>query len=528
MTIVNLHNKKLRKNSFGLGLRQSHIDIIKQIKPKNIDFFEIISENYFNENSFRRYDIEELRRDYPFFMHGVSLSIGSPTLPSEEYLKKLRNLANWLQPKVVSDHFCWTGLRNFNSHDLLPLAYDKKSLKIICNKIDLVQNYLKRPIALENPSTYLEFDNVDYDESEFILKTVEKSGCMLLLDINNVFVNCCNHGYNAEDYLSKLPHDSVVQMHIAGHTNYDSHIIDTHATEIGEGVLELYKYYIKSYGCKPTMIERDDNIPPFQELSSELNMLRNIAVQETGEVKSDNDYIDKLIYQAAKNAQNKQNNHNNIENIIIKNIESFQDYLLSFGESYQRNLDELKNNLKENSKIPRDKQAAIYYKAYRNRLFSLIEAELPASRKFLQDNFFKLIRSYIEYKPSKYHSIEEYIYELPAFAEKYLDALSLGLLQLEIEISKVKEVTDFDSSNNQNNDIFLDNIQQIDANILRKIEQNCSSSFVKFAYDVNEIYNHLLFDDEISKNYETPKQTLIILQKQNGEVFKKAFAYNGL
>jgi len=262
---------------FGLGLRSPHYDTILEHRPKKIDWFEIISENFMEAHKGYWDFLADLRRDYPMVMHGVGMSIGSTDCLNLDYLKKLKALADFLQPPWLSDHLCWTGVHGKNTHDLLPVPYTEESLRHIVERIKKVQDILGRRILLENPSIYLEFTVSGITEWDFLARMSEDADCGLLLDVNNVYVSAFNHGYDAKKYIDAIPSDRVVQIHLAGHKNYGTHIIDTHDAHVLDDVWKLYEYTIATKGKVSTMVEWDDNIPAWDVLVAELEKARSVA-----------------------------------------------------------------------------------------------------------------------------------------------------------------------------------------------------------------------------------------------------------
>jgi uncharacterized protein (UPF0276 family) len=210
-------------------------------------------------------------------MHGVSLSIGSTDPIDLDYLAALKALAARVEPAIVSDHLCWTGVAGLNMHDLLPLPLTEEALDHVCARIDQVQDYLGRPIAMENASTYVTFSSSTIPEWEFMAALAARTGCKLLLDVNNVYVSAFNHGFAAPAYIDAIAPEMVAYMHLAGHENNETHLIDTHDHPVVDGVWELYAHAVRRFGAVPTMIERDDKIPPFAELTAELAQARKIA-----------------------------------------------------------------------------------------------------------------------------------------------------------------------------------------------------------------------------------------------------------
>ncbi len=262
---------------FGLGLRPTHYQHIITHKPKEIDWLEIITEDYLVDGGNPLEYLFKIREDYPIVMHGVSLSIGSCDPINFDYLKQLKHLADTLQPSWVSDHFCWTGVNGNNIHDLMPIPYTEQALDHIVDRIKQVQDYLGRQILLENPSSYVDYTGKQMSEQDFIRETAERADCLLLLDINNVYVSAFNHNFDPIEYLNAIPMDRVQQFHMAGHTNNTTHIIDTHDHPIVQPVWDLFAYAARRFGQVSAMIERDDNIPELPELIEELEQLKQIA-----------------------------------------------------------------------------------------------------------------------------------------------------------------------------------------------------------------------------------------------------------
>lgn len=266
---------------FGLGLRTDHYTTIIEEKPKAIDWFEIISENFMVEGGKPLYYLDKIRADYPMVMHGVSLSIAGDHPIDYNYLDKLKTLIERVQPTWVSDHLAWTRGSAHNLHDLLPVPYTEASLTHVVERIDAVQNYLGRPLVLENPSTYVSFSQSTYHEYEFLNEMCHRSGCGLLLDVNNIFVSCENHSWNSQAYLDSINPEYVWQHHLAGHTySYAGKIIiDTHDMPVRDEVWDLYADAVRRFGQVSTMIERDDNIPELPELLAELNRAKHLQQQ---------------------------------------------------------------------------------------------------------------------------------------------------------------------------------------------------------------------------------------------------------
>ena len=261
---------------FGLGLRTAHYEAIFETKPA-LDWFEIISENYMVPGGRPIANLTRIRNDYPMAMHGVSLSIGSSDALNIDYLRDLKALADRIEPSYISDHLCWTGIAGKNLHDLMPIPYTEAAVAHVASRIQQVQDFLGRQILLENVSSYVTFAQSEMSEWDFLRAIAEKADCHILLDINNIFVSAFNHGFEPIEYVEGIPVDRVQQFHLAGHENRGDIIIDTHDAPVIEPVWDLYAKACKRFGPVSTMIERDDHIPPLEELLTELNHARQIS-----------------------------------------------------------------------------------------------------------------------------------------------------------------------------------------------------------------------------------------------------------
>ena len=267
---------------FGLGLRTDHYpDFLDQTSRVQVDFVEVISENFMLDGGRPLRILDQVRRDHPVILHGVSLSVGSAQGLDEDYLARLKVLAERIEPLWLSDHLCWTRTSAHNSHDLLPLPLTQAALDLVCANVDHAQERLGRALLLENPSSYLTLPEDELSEWEFLRAITRRTGCYLLLDVNNIYVSAHNHGFAAADYLTGIPHDRVRQIHLAGHTPGEI-IIDTHDRAVADGVWALYAQALALLGPVATMIERDGNVPPLGELLGELDQARGIAAQVAG------------------------------------------------------------------------------------------------------------------------------------------------------------------------------------------------------------------------------------------------------
>ncbi|HHF0525240.1 TPA: DUF692 domain-containing protein [Legionella anisa] len=261
---------------FGLGLRPDYYEEILEQKP-NLDWFEILTENYMVPGGKPLYYLDQIRAHYPVVMHGVSLSLGSTDPLDRAYLKQLSALAARVEPVWISDHLCWTGVNGINAHDLLPVPYTRETVNHVVSRIQQVQDFLGRPILIENVSSYLTYKQSEMTEWEFIQEIVKQADCYILLDINNIYVSSVNHQFNPIDYIIAMPAERVAQIHLAGHANHGNYIIDTHDAPVIQPVWDLYAATLQRLGPISSMIERDDNMPPFAELLAEVNRARRIA-----------------------------------------------------------------------------------------------------------------------------------------------------------------------------------------------------------------------------------------------------------
>ena len=263
---------------FGLGLRHQHYEEIAA-NPGKVSWFEALSENYMVPGGPPLHWLDRFRRDYPIALHGVSMSIGSIDPLDMRYLDDLKALARRVEPMWISDHLCFTGLRGINMHDLLPLPYTEEALDHVADRVMRVQDHLGRRLVLENVSSYVTYSASELSEWDFIAELAKRADCEILLDVNNVFVSAFNHEFDPLAFLRAMPRERVRQFHLAGHENLGTHIIDTHDHPIVPGVWDLYAEAVRLFPGVPTMIERDDNIPPYTELLDELDVARDIAAR---------------------------------------------------------------------------------------------------------------------------------------------------------------------------------------------------------------------------------------------------------
>ena len=269
------HNKR-GFLGFGLGLRTDYYDLILEQHPK-VDWFEILSENYMVGGGKPLYYLDAIAERYPLVMHGVSMSVGGTDPLDFDYLAQLKKLIDRVQPRWVSDHLCWTGQGGHNMHDLMPLPYNEEAIEHVVSRIKQAQDFLERRILIENVSSYVSYEHSQMSEWQFYATVAEQADCLMLLDINNIYVSSRNHDFNPVEYLDGISADRVQQFHLAGHRDYGDYVIDTHDHPVVNAVWQLYEQALDKYGAVSTMIERDDRMPPFEELMAELNQAREIA-----------------------------------------------------------------------------------------------------------------------------------------------------------------------------------------------------------------------------------------------------------
>ena len=265
-------------DSVGIGLRGDHCEYVVANKP-SVDWFEVHSENYFGQGGAPHDWLGQIRQDYSLSFHGVGLSLGSTDDLNAKHLKRLKELIDIYEPGLVSEHLSWSSIDGFYLHDLLPLPFTKETVLHLAGRIERVQDMLGRTILVENASTYLEFSHSEMSEWEFINEITRLSGCQLLLDINNVYVNACNHQFDPNEFLSEISPSVVGEIHLAGHTVKNlpegTIRIDTHDQRVCDDVWNLYEAVASRFNTAPTLIEWDKDLPEFSVLMDEANIARS-------------------------------------------------------------------------------------------------------------------------------------------------------------------------------------------------------------------------------------------------------------
>jgi uncharacterized protein (UPF0276 family) len=257
----------------GIGLRALHHEAVVRERPR-IAWLEAHSENYFADDGAQlEHLVAKARALYSLSLHGVGLSLGSSDPLDVAHLDKLKRLVDWSEPAFVSEHLSWASVDGTLLNDLLPLPYTEEALDHMIHRVDQLQNHLGRQILLENISTYLQFNGAQLPEWEFLSELAHASGCGLLVDVNNVYVSACNHGFDPYQYLSAVPRDSVRELHLAGHSinRYRDRtiLIDTHSAPVCDAVWHLYAHALACFGALPTLVEWDADIPALAVLVAE-------------------------------------------------------------------------------------------------------------------------------------------------------------------------------------------------------------------------------------------------------------------
>jgi len=253
----------------GVGLRTAHFGHILNKKPK-VDWFEIVTENFLDTGGRPIWVLDQIAERHPIVLHGVSMSVGSPDPVDRSFLAQVKALAQRVRAVWISDHVCWTGVAGRNLHDLLPLPYSESALRHLVKRIRQIQEILERPLVLENPSSYVEFTSSTMPEWEFIARMAEEADCGVLLDVNNVYVSAFNHGFDPETYIRAIPPRRIAYFHVAGHTNFGTHILDTHIGPVIPPVWNLFRLAHDLTGGRSTLLEWDEEIPAFPVVHREV------------------------------------------------------------------------------------------------------------------------------------------------------------------------------------------------------------------------------------------------------------------
>lgn len=508
---------------YGLGLRAQHLPYIFEHRPA-VDWFEIISENYMQTQGNPLRNISRLRQDYPLVMHGVALSIGTVDAIHSDYLKKLAILIDYLQPAWVSDHLCWTGVAHQNTHDLLPIPYTQQALAHIIQRIHQVQDYLGRPIALENPSTYLQFQQAEMHEADFINQMQKATDCYLLLDVNNIYVSCFNHGLDAYQYIDKIALDKVIQIHLAGHRHCGTHIIDTHDSAVCDEVWALYQYVIQRAGRIPnSMLEWDDEIPPFETLLSHLQVAKSKAQQALnmaplgGQAAAQATATAAVHSQLAPASADKASHGKSLADSQI----TMQQQIMQADLPTEQQLTEW---IKAKAQMTAQQQLAVYREAYRYRLFDAVAEDFPVLQAYLTEAVFEqLLHQLIEQVPPHHFNIARYSDELLPYLSQAMpqDGFAHEICQLELAILHIADLPDSLPLQQQH-------IQHLQPEHLLQAVLNPRHALrlMQFHYPVNEFYQKTMQASgkstkrlRRSTQYH-PQDSYLVVYQDDGKVWR--------
>jgi uncharacterized protein (UPF0276 family) len=272
---MNPSTSALAPRGVGIGLRHAHYaDFMSGTPP--VDWVEVHSENYFGDGGYDLHVLDHVRRDFPVSLHGVGLGLGSAVPLDTTHLARLKRLVDRIQPAVVSEHLCWSATAHGHLNDLLPIPLTDEALEHLCSRVHALQEVLAQPVLLENVSTYVRFHDDQYGETAFLTELARRTGCGVLLDVNNLYVNQCNHGEDAVAAMNALTPGVIGEIHLAGHRVTENAVVDDHGSHIAPAVWSLYEYALKRFGNLPTLIEWDTDIPPLDELLAQVNQTRQI------------------------------------------------------------------------------------------------------------------------------------------------------------------------------------------------------------------------------------------------------------
>ncbi len=483
---------------FGLGLRIPHYAHILETRPA-VDWFEIISENFMDTDGRPKRNLAKIRAHYPIVMHGVAMSIGTADPLNSEYMRKLKALKNAVNPAWISDHLCWTGIAHKTSHDLLPVPYTEEALRHITQRIKNVQDFLECSIALENPSTYLEFKSSKMPEAEFIARMAKDSGCHLLLDVNNVYVTCYNHRLDAKAYIDALPLNHVAQIHLSGHSHMGTHIIDTHDDHVVDEVWALYKYVMHK-AARPinTMVEWDDNIPEFSTVFAELEKAKAAA--------KDAQHYAPLPDLATPHAAYRAN----IVTTLADAQTHMQHAILNGGD------DEPAAWIKPKENFSPAEQLDVYINGYRYRLYNVTAEDYPVLKHALgNDAFGDMLMDCINAIPATHFNIARYSVHVPEFLARHATAtpLALEIAQLESAIAQLLDAK-------ETTPLLPQHISHLTPEALMEtaLKPRAALQLFAFQYPVNSYYNAVR--DKHLPNLPEKLESFLVAYRHDDEVWR--------
>ena len=375
----------------GVGLRSPHYTSIVDVWPE-VDFFEAISENYMDTVGRPVRVLEKVRGHYPVILHGTSMSLGSTDPLSPEYLERLKALVERIDPVLVSDHLCWSGVDGHALHDLLPLPFTEEAIRHLVSRISYVQEFLGRRILIENVSTYVTFRHSTIPEWEFLAEIARRSGCGILLDLNNIYVNAFNHGFDPFEYIRGVPAAAVGQFHLAGHTDMGGFLFDTHSAPVLEKVWQLYHFALERFGPVSTLIEWDEHIPPFGRLMEEVASAKRIYRDFENAPKPSAAPVEIREVRSLENA-----------GAALKDVQHWIRFRVQPARERDRRSGELLN---PQGGVPGDERMDVYSNGYLARMHESLAEVYEAVRHFLgADEFIHLAEAYAFEYPSKHYNL---------------------------------------------------------------------------------------------------------------------------
>lgn len=392
------------QTGFGLGLRTTHYpDYLREKQP--LDWLEIITDNFLGDGGKPLAMLERIRQDYPVAMHGVAMSIGGTDPLDLAYLKQVKTLAQRIEPLWVSDHLCWTGHDHHRLHDLYPLPYTEEAARHVIARIRQAQDVLGRRLVIENVSSYIDFAASAQSEWAFLTYVAEEADCLLLVDVNNIYVSSVNQGFDAWTYLQGLPAQRVQQIHLAGHTHNGDLLVDTHDHPVCDAVWQLYAQACALYGPVATMIERDDHIPPLPDLLVELNLARQTR---THAIPTDTPpMVEPALVVAAPDVGQRPSLHNTQQQLT--------QYILGSDTADAASL----ALVAQTPRVSATQRLGIYHHAYRARLVETLADTFARTERFAgSDSFGVWATQYAEQSPPQSRSLSRYGETFPAFLQQ--------------------------------------------------------------------------------------------------------------
>lgn len=399
---------------FGLGLRTVHYqDLLKTSQA--VDWLEVITDNFLVDGGQALLMLEKFRKQYNIAFHGVGMSIGSRQSLDIDYLKKIKQLAHQFEPLWISDHLCWTHHQQHFLHDLYPLPYTQESADFLIQQIQHAQDILERPLVIENVSSYVQYCQSQVKEWEFLSYVADQANCLLLLDLNNIYVSSVNHGFDPYDYLKFLDPNRIQQIHLAGHSRHDHYIIDTHDAAVCDEVWDLYRHACTRFGAVATMIERDDNIPALSELIDELNIAREIF-NSSQHTHHSNHSPSQCVF------------NNREETTSHTSLQTLQQIFSTLVLETQSPI--VPACFNQYGRLEAQQGLLIYHHAYRARLVEVLADVFPHTLLFCGTDYFeKLTHAYIQDHTPSSRSLNDYGDHFADFL-KHLHPESAALFEL--------------------------------------------------------------------------------------------------